>query len=75
MKNRIKRSRRRSRSRSKCKKYLSKKIGINIAEFNNGFYMSRPQAIAVAYSQVRKSHPHCKRIIKQRSKQRSKRRM
>jgi hypothetical protein len=75
MKSRIKRSRRRSRSRSKCKKYLSKKIGINIAEFYNGFYMSKPQAIAVAYSQVRKSHPHCKRIIKQRSKRRSKRRM
>lgn len=75
MKSRIKRSRRRSRSRSKCKKYLSKKIGINIAEFYNGFYMSKPQAIAVAYSQVRKSHPHCKRIIKQRSKRRSKRRL
>lgn len=77
MKSRIKRSRRRSRSRSrsKCKKYLSKKIGINIAEFYNGFYMSKPQAIAVAYSQVRKSHPHCKRIIKLRSKKRSKRRL
>jgi len=55
-----------SRYRSKCKKYLSKKIGINMREFNNGLYKSKAQAIAVAYSQVRKSHPNCKRIIKSR---------
>jgi len=73
MKSRIKRSRR--RSRSKCKKYLSKKIGINIGEFKNGLYSSKSQAIAVAYSQVGKKHPQCKRVLQKRSKRRSRRRM
>ena len=65
--NRIRRKsirRRRSRSKSKCRKYLSKKIAINIDEFKRGLFKSKKQAIAVSYSQVRKKHPACKRIFK-----------
>jgi hypothetical protein len=56
--------------RSICREYLGKKIGINI---NEGIYKSRAQAIAVAYSQVGKNYPQCKRILRIRSKK-SKRR-
>ena len=56
--------------RSICREYLGKKIGINI---NEGVYKSRAQAIAVAYSQVGKKYPQCKRILRIRSKK-SKRR-
>lgn len=70
--------RRRSRSKrrrsKKCTTYLSKKIAINIAEFHRGKYVSKPQAIAVAYSQVRTKHPACKRILK-KSKRKSRRRL
>jgi hypothetical protein len=45
-----------------CKEFLRKKIVYNIREFKNGTLMSngrkinsRPQAIAIAYSQVRNS--------------------
>jgi hypothetical protein len=69
--NRVRKSKRKSKSKSKrrsrsskCKKYLQKKIGINISEFKNGLYISKSQAIAVAYSQVRKKHPSCRRVIK-----------
>lgn len=48
-----------------CRKLLSEKIGINIRERR---YKSPKQAIAVAYSQVRKSHPKCKRFFKSRSR-------
>jgi len=71
--NKVRKSKRRSKRRSrrsKCKKYLQKKIGINISEFKNGLYVSKAQAIAVAYSQVRKKHPSCRRIIK-KSKRKS----
>ena len=57
-----------TKTKSKCKKYLQKKIGININEFKNGLYVSKSQAIAVAYSQVLTKHPSCKRIISKRSK-------
>ena len=56
--------------RSICKDYLGKKIGINI---NEGIYKSRAQAIAVAYSQVAKKYPHCRSILRIRSKKKSKR--
>jgi hypothetical protein len=60
------RSKRRSkRIPSKCKEYLSKKIAINIRE---GIYASNAQAIAVAYSQVSKKHPSCKRVLRKKSK-------
>ena len=45
---------------SKCKQYLSDKIAENIRE---GKFKTRQQAIAVAFSQVKKSHPQCKRFI------------
>lgn len=61
-----------SKRKSKCVKYLQQKIGINMNEFKNGLYVSKSQAIAVAYSQVRKKHPSCKRIIK-KSKSKRKR--
>jgi hypothetical protein len=46
-----------------CKQRLSKKIGININEMKDGRYVSRAQAIAVAYKQIAKEFPHCKRFI------------
>jgi hypothetical protein len=54
----------RSRSRSKsltCSQTLRRKIAINIKE---GAYASTAQAVAVAYSQVRKARPGCKNILK-----------
>ena len=65
---------RRRRSRSKrskrCKALLGKKIGINIHE---GIYTNKAQAIAVAYSQVRKRYPSCRRILGKKSKKRMRR--
>lgn len=46
-----------------CKQRLSKKIGININEMKDGRYVSRAQAIAVAYKQIAKKFPHCKRYL------------
>jgi hypothetical protein len=66
----IRKQRRSKRIPSKCKDYLSKKIGINIRE---GIYKSNAQAIAVAYSQVSKKHPSCKRVLRKKSKRSSKR--
>lgn len=43
-----------------CKKRLSEKIEKNIKE---GKYVSNKQAIAVAYSQVSKASPACKRYF------------
>jgi hypothetical protein len=50
--------------KSLCKQRLSKQIAENIKE---GTYSSRSQAIAVAYSQVQKKYPHCKRYLKKKS--------
>lgn len=70
--NKRRKSKSKSKKRkSKCVKYLQQKIGINMNEFKNGVYVSRSQAIAVAYSQVRKKHPSCKRILKKSKKKRS----
>lgn len=54
---------RKSKSKSKCKNYLRKKIAINMEEFKKKRFVSPAQAIAVAYSQVRKKHPACKRML------------
>ena len=62
-----KRRKSRRRSKSKCKKYLQKKIGINMNEFKTGRYKSRSQAIAVSYKQVGKKHPACKRLLRKKS--------
>jgi hypothetical protein len=59
---------RKSRKSGKCKEYLNKKIAINISEYKMGKYKSPAQAVAVAYSQVRKKHPSCRRVIKKSKK-------
>lgn len=65
-------SRRRSRSvsrkntymtLSRCKEALQEKIRINMREYNEGRYVNRKQAIAVAYSQIKKKYPQCKAKI------------
>ncbi len=50
-----------SPSKRKCNQYLSRKIRKNLKEKR---YKSRQQAIAVAYSQTKKSMPKCKRFYK-----------
>ena len=51
------------RKSKKCQKNISKKIAINIDEFKEGRYVSKSQAIAVAYSQVKKRHPECEKYL------------
>lgn len=51
-------------SKKYCNRKLSEKIGINIRE---GKFSSRKQAIAVAYNQVSKKVPSCKRFFKRKS--------
>jgi len=61
-------------TKSDCQKALSRKIAINMKEYKAGKYSSRSQAIAVAYSQVRKKKPSCSRFFKRSKKsKRSKR--
>jgi hypothetical protein len=63
----IKRSKKRSNKRgsvkSKCRQWLQDKIKKNMKELKKGRWVSRAQAIAVSYSQVKKSHPQCKRSL------------
>jgi hypothetical protein len=48
-----------------CKKKLSEKIRINMREYNEyRRYKNRKQAIAVAYSIVKKTSPICKKVFK-----------
>ena len=42
-----------------CKELLKEKVGINMGELKNGRFVSRQQAIAVSYSQVKKMKPLC----------------
>jgi hypothetical protein len=49
--------------KGKCKTYLEQKIALSLAEYKKGNYQTRQQAIAVAYSQVRKKHPRCKQFL------------
>ena len=64
------RSRRKSRLKAtymteeRCKEALKEKIRINIREYKEGKYISRQQAIAVAYSTLSRKHPNCKKIFK-----------
>ena len=46
-------------SKKSCDKTLQSKIGKNIGEWKKGRYSSKKQALAVSYSQVRKSRPGC----------------
>ena len=61
--NKSKKSPKKSVKKSLCKQRLSKQIAINLKEDR---YVSREQAIAVAYSQVAKMYPHCKRFLKKK---------
>lgn len=69
---RAKKSLRKSRTKKslkqKCQQWVSNKIAINMREYKKGKYKSPKQAIAVAYSQVLKKHPECKRVMKRKSK-------
>jgi len=49
--------------KSKCRQWLQDKIKKNMKELKKGRWVSRAQAIAVSYSQVKKSHPQCKRSL------------
>ena len=43
-----------------CKNKLKRKINFNMKKYEKGEWSSRSQAIAVSYSQIKKSHPMCK---------------
>jgi hypothetical protein len=45
---------------ARCKSALKEKIKINMREYNNGKYANRKQAIAIAYSQIKRKYPQCK---------------
>ena len=51
-------------NKSICKSLLNTKIYKNIKEFKNGRWVSKAQAIAVSFSQVKKKRPSCKKIFK-----------
>ena len=57
----------------RCSDLLSNKIRINMKEYKKGKYVSRAQAIAVAYSQVRKEYPSCKPVFTKKRKTSKKR--
>lgn len=59
LKKRIKK--RRSVTKTTCKRFLQKKISINMKEWKEGKYKSQKQALAVSYSQTRKKYPTCKK--------------
>ena len=60
----VRKSHRKSvRKSKKCQQNVSKKIAINIDEFKEGRYVSKSQAIAVAYAQVKKRHPECAKYL------------
>lgn len=71
-KKRTKKSVRKSTLKQKCQRWVSNKIAINMKEYKAGKFKSPKQAIAVAYSQVLKKHPECKRVMKRKSKSKSK---
>ena len=52
-----------SKLEAQCKKFLQTKIHINIKEFEKGKFVSRGQAIAVAYSQTYKKYPKCMKVL------------
>lgn len=60
-------SRKRSRKvdvQTLCKRRLQKKIEMNIKEYEQGKFISRQQALAVAYSQVNSKYPECRQFYK-----------
>jgi hypothetical protein len=50
---------------------LSSKIAINMREYKNGRFKSPKQAIAVAYAQVLKQSPGCKRQLSRKTSKKS----
>ena len=48
----------------RCKNLLKKKVDINLKELKKGVFKSKSQAIAVAYSQVKKMRPSCQKYFK-----------
>ena len=52
------------RTKTGCNDLLKNKIRVNMKELKDGRFASRQQAIAVSYSQVKKSSPYCKRYFK-----------
>lgn len=53
--------------KSKCQQYLNQKIATNINEFKfNKTFISREQAIAAAYNQVKREHPQCRRFLEKK---------
>ena len=53
-----------------CRSKLSNKIKINMKEYKQGNkkIKSPLQAIAIAYSQIKKKYPKCSRSLKRKSK-------
>jgi hypothetical protein len=49
-----------------CKDLLKEKVGINLKEYRDGRYISRQQAIAVAYNQVKNMTPSCGKYFKRK---------
>ena len=66
MKRSYKKSPRKSliRTKSACNQALRKKIRLNMDEYKKGRYSSRQQALAVSYSQIKKSSPYCRRYFR-----------
>ena len=57
-------SRSRQSPRKRCNSLLKKKIKKNIREYTSKKrYVSRKQAIAISYSQVKKKQPKCKKYF------------
>lgn len=53
-------------TKSSCQNSLKRKIAINMDEYKKGKFVSRQQAIAVSYSQVKKSRPGCSRYFRRK---------
>lgn len=51
-------------SKPTCKNYLKKKIKRNLKNFEKENFKNKTQALAISYSQVKKNHPQCKRVLK-----------
>jgi hypothetical protein len=49
-----------------CKTRLRNKIKINLDEYKKGRYVSRQQAIAVSYAQIKKKYPKCSRSLRKK---------
>ena len=60
--------RKRPQSRERCRKLVNDKIRITMREFHKGRWKSRSQAIAVAFSSIRRQHPWCSRYTLQKRK-------